>query len=238
MVFLCSEDKMKTIYISPSDFAFLYDESKWGFHQKYVSGIKRPPVILPKIFSLMDSYIKKKYINQNLNRINKNLPDAILTANDEWVVSKSIVNPEYPEIEIKIRGKIDAVFSYEDGTSSVIDFKTSEISEHYLEKYKRQLHSYSYAVKNPENNRVLSLDNLRNTGLLVFEPLEFYIDYNDKAGLKGNFKWIEFELDLNSFETFILNEVIPLLAGSEPKPEENDNYWAYLKQFGFEYQEE
>ena len=39
---------MKEVVIAPSDFAFLYDESPWAFHQKYISGIRRPPLILPK----------------------------------------------------------------------------------------------------------------------------------------------------------------------------------------------
>ena len=229
---------MNKIYISPSDLAFLYHESKWGFHQKYILGVKRPPVILPKIFTLIDSFIKTKYMGQNLNIINKNLPDAILSSNDEWVVSKPIINSDYPEISIQIRGKIDAVFDHQDGSYSVIDFKTSEINEAYLEKYKNQLHAYSYAVLNPESSSKFSLPNLKNTGLLVFAPDEFYIDYNDRCGLKGNFKWVEFELNLDEFENFIKQELIPLLAGPEPKPEENDNCWVYLKQFGFEYQQE
>lgn len=229
---------MKEIYISPSDFAFLYEESKWGFHSKYICGIKRPPVIMPKIFNIIDTSIKTKYIGENLNRINKNLPDAKLTGKDSWVASKAIVNENFPDLSIKIRGKIDAVLEYADGSHAIIDFKTSEINEKFLNKYKNQLYAYSYSVLNPENSSKFSLSNLKNTGLLVFEPEEFHIDYNDRAGLKGNFKWHEFELKLDEFENFIVNELIPFLAGPEPEPSESDNYWTYLKQFGFEYVKE
>jgi hypothetical protein len=230
---------MKEIYISPSDLAFLYEESKWGFHTKYISGIKRPPLILPKIFNIIDSSIKNKFIGENLSRIDKNLPNAkLIDSNDKWVVSKSIVNEEYPDICIKIRGKIDAALEYEDGSHAVVDFKTSEIHANYLQKYKNQLFAYCYGISNPENSKAFSLNNISKTGLLIFEPDDFHIDYNGRAGIKGNFKWLEFELDLNYFENFIRKELVPLLAGPEPKPEENDNYWAYLKQFGFEYQQE
>ena len=230
---------MNTIYISPSDLTFLYRESKWGFHQKYVAGIKRPPLILPKIFNIIDATIKVKYIGENLYRINKNLPDAkLIDSNGKWVISKPIINQNYPDLEIKIRGKIDAALEYQDGSHAVVDFKTSEINEKYLEMYKNQLFAYSYAITNPENSNVLHLNNVTKAGLLVFEPNEFHIDYNDKAGIKGSFKWIEFKLDLDGFESFIKNELIPLLAGKEPKPEESDNYWLYLKQFGFEYEED
>lgn len=230
---------MKEIFISPSDLAFLYEESKWGFHVKYISGIKRPPIIMPKIFNVIDSSIKSKFIGENLFRIDKNLPNAkLIDSNGKWVVSKPIVNENYPDISIKIRGKIDAALEYEDGSYAIVDFKTSEIHENYLEKYKNQLFAYCYGITNPENSKAFQLDNINKTGLLVFEPDDFYIDYNGRAGIKGNFKWIEFKLDLSGFESFIKNELIPLLAGSEPVPEENDNYWTYLKQFGFEYVKE
>jgi hypothetical protein len=58
---------MQTIYISPSDFAFLYTESKWGFYQKYRQGIKRPPFSMPKIFNVIDSLIKKNYENVDIS---------------------------------------------------------------------------------------------------------------------------------------------------------------------------
>ena len=75
-------------------------------------------------------------------------------------------------------------------------------------------------------------------GLLVFEPNEFSIDYNCKARLLGELKWQPFKLDIEWFESFIKDEVIPLLAGPEPQPPSEDPYWKYLQQFGFEYEQE
>ena len=43
---------MKTIFLSPSDLAFLLDDSPWGFYQKYRQGVKRPPFSMPKIFTV------------------------------------------------------------------------------------------------------------------------------------------------------------------------------------------
>lgn len=36
--------------LSPSDFAFLWEECKRCFYLKVVNGIQRPPLIMPKIF--------------------------------------------------------------------------------------------------------------------------------------------------------------------------------------------
>jgi hypothetical protein len=83
---------MKEITIAPSDFAFLFDESPWAFHQKYVSGIKRPPLILPKIFNVIDSAIKNKYANEDFTKISSGLPAATLRISDKWIKSKPIIN--------------------------------------------------------------------------------------------------------------------------------------------------
>jgi len=228
---------MKEITIAPSDFAFLFDESPWAFHQKYVSGIKRPPLILPKIFNIIDSAIKNKYANEDFTKISSSLPAATLRTSDKWIKSKPIINPKY-DISVQIIGKIDGYLEYLDGSFAIIDFKTSEINEKYAGKYNRQLHSYCYGVTHPDNSNCLSLSNLTDPGLLVFHPNEFSIDYNSKARLLGDLKWQKFDLDLNWFESFIKDEVIQLLAGPEPEPPAEDPYWKYLQQFGFEYEQE
>ena len=228
---------MKEITIAPSDFAFLFDESPWAFHQKYVSGIKRPPLILPKIFNIIDSAIKSKYSDEDLTKVSKGLPAATLRTSDKWIKSKPIINPKF-DVSVQIIGKIDGYLEYEDGSTSIVDFKTSEINEKYAGKYNRQLHSYCYGVSNPDNSNCLTLKNLTDPGLLVFHPNEFTIDYTCKARLLGDFKWQKFDLDLEWFESFIKDEVIPILAGPEPEPPKEDPYWKYLQQFGFEYEQE
>jgi hypothetical protein len=229
---------MKTIFLSPSDLAFLLDDSPWGFYQKYNLGIKRPPVILPKIFTLIDVLTKASYLDKNLNDVDKSLPDALLVEADQWVKSRPITHPDFPDLEVIIRGKIDGILRYADDTNTVIDFKTCEISEKVLQKYVRQLSSYSFAITHPFSNTDLSMKLREKVGLFVFEPDKFYIDYNSKAGLKGKFKYIEYDINLEDFENYIKNVVIPLIAGKEPPPTDDDPCWVYLKQFGFEYEED
>jgi hypothetical protein len=228
---------MKEVTIAPSDFAFLYSESPWAFHQKYISGIRRPPLILPKIFNTIDGAIKESYADEDFSKISKYLPQATLRTSSKWVKSKPIVNPQY-DISVQIIGKIDGYLEYPDGNVSIVDFKTSEINEEFAQKYNLQLHSYCYSVMNPDNSNCLHLENVTDPGLLIFEPKKFMIDHDCKAGLKGNLKWMSFKLDVDFFTNFIKNEVIPLLAGPEPKPPVEDPYWKYLQQFGFEYEQE
>lgn len=229
--------QIMTIYLSPSDLAFLYEQSKWGFYNKYKNGIKRPNFTMPKIFNIIDSLIKEKYLNQNLSTIDSNLPDAIVTSANNWVVSREICNESYPDLKVQIRGIIDGVFEYPDKSYAIVDFKTSEINPEYLDKYKLQLNAYSYSVTYPENSKKFSLPALKNTGLLVFQPDNFEVQDN-KANLSGQFKWVEFDLDLDGFESFVKEEIIPLLCGKEPTPDKSDPQWEYLLQFGFSFEEE
>ncbi len=229
---------MKTIFLSPSDLAFLYEESKWGFHQKYTSGIKRPPVIIPKVFTTIDVLTKLTFLNKSMVNFDSSFPDALLVDADKWVKSKPIVNPDYPEFEVSLRGKIDGLLRYPDLSHSVIDFKTCEINETTLAKYIRQLSCYAYALRHPNSSADYSVTVNEKIGLFVFQPNAFDMNESGSANLSGDFKYIEYTWDEEDFVEFIKYKIIPLLAGKEPKPTESDPCWSYLKQFGFEYEEE
>jgi len=229
---------MKTIYLSPSDLAFLLDDSPWGFYQKYNLGIKRPPVIIPRIFTVIDVLTKICCEDKNMKEFDESFPDAVITGADQWVKSKPIVNPNFPDVEIILRGKIDGVLKFADETHSVIDFKTCEIQEKTLQKYVRQLSCYSYAMANPNSASDYSVKINDKIGLFVYEPTKFSISGDGSANLGGKLKYIQYDLDLDGFENFIKNQVIPLIAGKEPAPTDDDPCWVYLKQFGFEYEED
>ena len=224
---------MQTINISPSDFAFLYTESKWGFYQKYRQGVKRPPFSMPKIFTVIDNLIKKNYENVDISTIDSNLPSGVISHSDAWVKCKPIKNPDYPDIEVSTIGKIDSILKTEDG-HALIDFKTCDIGEYLIAKYELQLNAYAYSILNAKNDG-LSLKDINRTGLIVYEPNQFVVNDDHTASLNGVFKWVEVKFDPQTFEDFIKYEVIPLLAGPEPKPEDSDPCWFYLKHLGVEY---
>ena len=224
---------MQTINISPSDFAFLYTESKWGFYQKYRQGVKRPPFSMPKIFTVIDNLIKKNYENVDISTIDSNLPSGVISHSDAWVKCKPIKNPDYPDIEVSTIGKIDSILKTEDG-HALIDFKTCDIGEYLIAKYELQLNAYAYSILNAKNDG-LSLKDINRTGLIVYEPNQFVVNDDHTASLNGVFKWVEVKFDPQTFEDFIKYEVIPLLAGPEPKPEDSDPCWFYVTQLGVEY---
>jgi len=188
---------------------------------------------MPKIFTVIDNLIKKNYENVDISTIDSNLPSGVISHSDAWVKCKPIRNPDYPDIEVSTIGKIDSILKTEDG-HALIDFKTCDIGEYLIAKYELQLNAYAYSILNAKNDG-LSLKDINRTGLIVYEPNQFVVNDDHTASLNGVFKWVEVKFDPQAFEDFIKYEVIPLLAGPEPKPEDSDPCWFYLKQLGVEY---
>jgi hypothetical protein len=188
---------------------------------------------MPKIFTVIDNLIKKNYENVDISTIDSNLPSGVISHSDAWVKCKPIKNPDYPDIEVSTIGKIDSILKTEDG-HALIDFKTCDIGEYLIAKYELQLNAYAYSILNAKNDG-LSLKDINRTGLIVYEPNQFVVNDDHTASLNGVFKWVEVKFDPQAFEDFIKYEVIPLLAGPEPKPEDSDPCWFYLKQLGVEY---
>jgi hypothetical protein len=93
-------------------------------------------------------------------------------------------------------------------------------------------------LKNPNSSSDYSVEINDKIGLFVYEPNKFTISEDGSANLGGKLKYIEYNFDLDVFEEFIKKQVIPLIAGKEPPPTDDDPCWVYLKQFGFEYEED
>jgi hypothetical protein len=70
--------------------------------------------------------------------------------------------------------------------------------------------------------------NIYKSGLIVYEPESF-----NENGLMGGMIWHETKLNLQSFEKYIQDTIIPFLAGPEPNAEESDPFYDYLYKLGF-----
>jgi len=111
--------------LSPSDFAFLWEECKRCFYLKVVEGFQRPRSIMPKIFTIIDGQMKDCYSGKRSETIAPELPPGEVQFGENWVESKPITVPNH-ESTCFIRGKFDTVIGFDDGTYGVVDFKTSE----------------------------------------------------------------------------------------------------------------
>jgi len=199
--------------LSPSDFAFLWEECKRCFYLKTVMGFQRPRPIMPRIFHVIDSQMKVCFEQTRTEDIAVGIPGGVIAHGDEWVESNRITR-KGGSSTCYLRGKFDTVVRFDDGTYGVVDFKTSEAKANQVPRYARQLHAYAYALENPAP-RKRGLSPVTRLGLLVFEPARFSHDGDGKASLAGNLTWLEIPRDAAAFLQFI-DDVLSVLERHAP----------------------
>ena len=194
--------------LSPSDFAFLWEECKRCFYLKVVSGFKRPPGPFPTIFGVIDSAMRARFMDQRTDTMTPDLPSGTMTYGEKWVQSAPIALPGHTDT-LTIRGKFDAVVTFDDGSYGVIDFKTSNIKATSIRLYSRQLRAYAYALEHPAPGK-LSLSPISKMGLLSYKPDTFSSSADYAASLTGSLNWHEIKRNDKSFMAF-LDEVLTVL---------------------------
>jgi hypothetical protein len=199
--------------LSPSDFAFLWEECKRCFYLKVVSGFHRPRTIMPKIFIVIDRAMKGALAGRHTREVFPGMPMGVLSGANEWVESVPIRIPDRKS-SCFIRGKLDTVVRCDDGSYAVIDFKSSERNEEHILLYGRQLHAYAYGLENssPGHQHLKPISRL---GLLVFEPNLFSASKSPAVSLAGSLSWIEIPRDDAAFLKFI-SEVLDVLEKPTP----------------------
>jgi len=200
--------------LSPSDFAFLWEECKRCFYLKIASGFQRPRNIMPKIFTVIDAEMKKCFEGLRTETIAPGMPSGVVEYSEKWVESRPISVPERSS-SCFLRGKFDTVVKFDDGTYGVIDLKTSERKAEHVPLYSRQLHAYAIALENPAPGK-LALGPISKLGLLVFDPAKFSNNGDGNAFLLGGLSWIEIPRNDNDFLRFLADVLSVLELPSPP----------------------
>ncbi len=207
--------------LSPSDFAYLYEECKLCYYLKIKHGIFQPSMPFPGVFSAINTRLQTPLIGKNLQDLNDKLPSGIVQSQEGWVESKVV-----PNTDVFIKGKYDLLVKQDDGSHVLIDLKISQPAEDKIDKYKTQLAAYKFALENPAQGNPIKVTRL---GLLIFYPgtVEF------QGGIaKFNFPptWLEIPVEADKFLSFA-KDVDELLAG--PAPEEGENCsWCKYRHLG------
>jgi len=199
--------------LSPSDFAFLWEECKRCFYLKVVSGFPRPRSIMATIFKIIDNEMNKYFSGKRLENIIPGFPAGVVEYGENWVESQPISFPD-KNSTCFIKGRFDTVIKFDDGNYGVIDFKTSQRRSEHIPLYARQLHAYAYALENAGPGK-LSIAPITKLGLLVYEPDRFSADRIDSALLSGAISWIEIPRNNDTFFEF-LGEVMSVLEQPSP----------------------
>ena len=192
--------------LSPSDFAYLYEECKLCYYLKIKHGIYQPSMPMPGVFSAINTRLQSTLIGNDLSVIAKGLPEGKVISLEGGVDSKLI-----PGTDAYIKGKYDLLLERPDKTHLLVDLKISQPHDDKIEKYKTQLNAYKFALENPKYGKAYNITKL---GLLIFYPES--VSFKDgEALLHFPPKWLEVPLDEKGFTAFI-KEINKLLEGETP----------------------
>jgi len=71
--------------LSPSDFAYLYEECKLCYFLKIKNGIYQPSMPMPGVFSAINTRIQSTLVGKDLSILAKGLPEGKVITQEGWV---------------------------------------------------------------------------------------------------------------------------------------------------------
>jgi hypothetical protein len=206
--------------LSPSEFGFLWQECRRCYFLKVTQKFTRPGTF-PKIFQAIDAQMRACFDGKRTEDVLPQLPPGKLDCNDQRVQSVP-VRFNNRDSSLQIRGKLDALIRFDDGSAAVVDFKTTAVSGRNVETYSRQLSADAYALENPADG-FLALKPIKRLGLLIFEPRSFSSQATT-ASFAGTLSWVEIPIDHGIFLKF-LDEVASVLDLTAPPATTNGCTW-------------
>jgi hypothetical protein len=219
---------MTSYSISPSDLTFAWDGCKKCFYLKVKHNIGyRGP--FPGMFGKMGDLTSNYYLDKPSSEISPSLPAGKVTLREKWVKSAPISFPD-TDSHCTIRGRFDAIITFEDGSFGIIDYKTSDASEEKAAFYSRQLSAYAYALENPAPG-ALSLSPITRLGLFIVTPDRFEKMPGGEAGFITRTTWLDIPRDDTTFLA-LLREIVALLdRPTPPDPSDDCGLCNYRKNY-------
>ena len=212
---------------SPSEFAYGFEGCKKCYYDKKINNIELKS-FFPPIFNTFDRLQKNYFNGKNSKLIDNSIEDGVIVADYEKII-KTKVFYDLKKRPFTMSGKIDAYIKHNNGFS-VIDFKTTNISESKIGLYETQLQSYALMLENSIETS-LSLSPVIGLGILCFEPNEITNQNKNLADMKWYTKWYKINLDKTHKKiiTYITKIQDFLLDGESPMPSEKCNVCNFLK---------
>ncbi len=212
--------------LSPSDFAYLYDECKRCYWMKIHDKVMRPQLPFPGIFSAINTRLQGTLVGTELRSLSSDLPAGYVEKQEGFVESIPV-----PGTQLYLKGKYDLLVKKPDGTYLLIDFKLSQPHEDKIDKYKTQLYSYKFAMENPKYEKPIRITQM---GLIIMYPDQVKFE-SGHATLTFPPKWLEIPQDEQAFMSF-MKEVDTLIAGPI-QPEGEDCQFCKYRHVNEHYEE-
>jgi len=202
---------VKRFTIGPSQLGWLRGDCERCFLREVAHGVRRPGGP-PDAFNLADQAMKKRFDEgEALHDLGVG-PRFRIVAQGLHVESQPIPFPAR-DVELVVKGKLDALVRTEDDEVVVVDYKTLSKTEIATRSYAPQLGAYCLALEAPREG--MERQGIDALALLVFRPQSFtYRTERRVSGLYGATEWLEVPREDASFLT-LLDHVAALLGGHE-----------------------
>lgn len=210
--------------LSPSDFAYLYEECKCCYYLKIKHNIQRPQLPFPGVFSALNTRLQGTLIGKNLQELSPFLPEGLVESQEGYVESEVL-----PGTNLYIKGKYDLLVKQVDETYLIVDLKISEPKEEKIAKYQTQLQAYHYAFEHPAKGEPKKITKL---GLIIMYPDRVKFAKGE-AFLSFPPKWLEVSTGRGDFLKF-MDGVSKLIEGTIPS-ENPDCKWCEYRHYGEKY---
>jgi hypothetical protein len=219
--------------LSPSDFAFLWEQCKRCFHLKVARGIRQPSMPMAGIFKRIEGLQMSFYDGKPTGEVAPGVPPGKIRCGERWVESR-VIEPKGRQSAGYISGKLDTLLEFDDRSWGVLDFKTTLVKPEQAAKYSRQLHAYAFSLENPSpapksmKGEAPRLSPISRLGLLCFEPSELRVPVPGRQAYEGEARWLEIPRDEKAFLEFV-SEVLALLDGPLPDPSSDCDWCSYAR---------
>jgi len=211
----------KNYKISPSDFAYLWNECKHCYYQKVKNGITYSSPF-PAMFGRINGLLQTSIMGMNLQDVHPDLPKGIIEIQEGYMRSKVI-----PGTSVFLSGRFDILSRLTDGTYALIDFKiTTPDEEKILKRYSSQLHAYKYALENPMEGKPIKVSKM---GAVSINPEKMKLK-DGKIIFTTVPAYHPIEENMNSFFELI-KEISDVLNGEEPLPSPTCSLCSYRSKF-------
>ena len=208
--------------LSPSDFAYLWNDCKHCYYQKVKLGVVYSSPF-PAMFGRINGLLQTSIMGMNLRDVHPDLPSGIIEIQEGFMKSKLI-----PGTNTYLSGRFDILSKLDDGSYAIIDFKiTTPDIEKILKKYSSQLHAYKFALENPADGK--KPIKISKMGAVSINPEEMKL-VNGKVVFTANPEYHEVKEDMDSFLKLV-KEVSDVLEGPIPAESETCTLCIYRKSF-------
>ena len=174
----------------------------------------------PGIFAKLDSQQRRYFTDRPTADVNPSLPPGTLHNGGRVQSAPHTIGG----VDFTIRGSMDALLRFDDGSVGVVDFKSSTASPQLGEAYRPQLAAYQWALRKPASG---DPETVSVAGLLVFAPEEMVDTERGRAYLVSS-TWIPVEIEDGWFERF-LERLVPLVESPDQAPTKSGCEWCLLR---------